>query len=323
MTTEEVRFDGRAVLVTGGGRGLGRAYALLLAERGARVIVADNGSAMSGEEASSGPGDAVVAEIRAGGGEAAACTADLSQPEGAFAAVAASLAAFGRIDAIAHNASPSPELLGPADLPLHDIDLVMRVNPLAGMWLARAAWPHMAEAGYGRLLYTPSAAIYGALGNTHYAAAKAAYLGIVRCLALEGAACGIRVNAIMPSARTRMTERFHPSAYADWFFQTMPPEKVAVGAAYFLSEACAVTGETFSLGGGRIARVTIAEAEGVTGVGETIEQVRDAMPRAMADASFFHPRDLSERSARAAAVLGFDGGLDASSGPAVRPLDKG
>src|SRR5690606_20077398 len=106
------------VLVTGGGRGLGRAYALLTARRGASVVVADNGSAMSGESPSSGPADAVVAEIHSAGGEAVACTADLSTPDGAEAAVAASLEAFGRIDAIAHNASPSPELLAPGDLPL-------------------------------------------------------------------------------------------------------------------------------------------------------------------------------------------------------------
>jgi NAD(P)-dependent dehydrogenase (short-subunit alcohol dehydrogenase family) len=322
MQDREVRFDGRAVLVTGGGRGLGRAYALLLASRGAKLVVADNGSAMSGEVPDKGPAETVAAEIRAAGGEAVACAADLSTDSGAAEAVAASLDAFGRIDAIAHNASPSPELLGPGDLPLRDIELVMRVNPLAGMWLARAAWPHMDAQGYGRLVYTPSAAIYGALGNTHYAAAKSAYIGMVRCLALEGAECGIRVNAVMPSARTRMTERFHPSAYAEWFFESMPPEKVAVAAAWLLSEGCDITGETFALGGGRIARVTIAEAEGVTGAGETIELVRDAMPRVMADQRFFYPKDLSERSVKVASLLGFDGGLEASSGYAVRPLEK-
>jgi NAD(P)-dependent dehydrogenase (short-subunit alcohol dehydrogenase family) len=319
MNQGEVRFDGRAILVTGAGRGLGRAQAMLLASRGAKVVVADNGSAMAGDKASQGPAESVVEEIRGAGGEAVACTADLATAQGAAEAVAACVAAFGRIDGIAHFASTCPELRPPDELPDRDVELVLRVNPFAAIWMARAAWPHMAEQGYGRLLFTPSAAVFGALGNTAYATAKAAYLGLVPTLALEGAKQGIRVNGIMPSARTRMTEGFPPGDYADWFFRTMTPEKVAVATAFLLSEECDLNGEIFAVGGGRIARVTIAEADGVLGEGASIEEVRDAMPRVMADASFFYPKDLSEHSVRVSSVFGFDGGLDASDSYAVGP----
>ena len=320
MENHEVRYDGRAILVTGGGRGIGRAQALLLAARGARVVVADSGTALDGGQQDAGPAYAVAAEIRAAGGEAAACTADLSTEAGSAAAVEASLDSFGRIDAIAHNASTSPDL-SPADaMSSHDLDLLMRVNPMAALWMVRAAWPHMVRAGFGRIVLASSAGLYGSFGNAHYAAAKAAYLGIVSCLALEGAPHGILVNNIAPSARTRMTERLHESAYSKWLFDTMQPEHVAVGAAYLLSEACEATGETFSLGGGRIARIRLAETEGVLGAGASIEGVAAAIPGVMADDRMFYPSSLSERSAKVAGLFGFEGGLDASAAVAVKPL---
>lgn len=317
--SSEVRFDGRAILITGAGRGVGRSQALLLASRGAQVVVADNGSAMDGAAASQGLAELVVAEIAAAGGEAVACTADLSTEAGADQAVAASIAAFGRIDGIAHFASTCPPLVPPDQIASRDLELVLAINPLAAIRMARAAWPHMVGQGYGRLLFTPSGGLYGALGNTHYAAAKSAYFGLVRCLALEGKAHGIGVNAVLPAAHTRMTDGFPPGAYADWFHERMTPEKVATATAYLLSEHCDITGEAFAIGGGRVARVTIAEAEGVVGSGNSIEEVRDAMPQVMADSSFFYPKDLSERSAKVAGVFGFDGGLDTSGAYALAP----
>jgi len=304
MASGQVRFDGRAILVTGAGRGIGRAQALLLASRGAKVVVADNGSAMDGEEAGTGPAESVVDEIAAAGGEAVACTADLSHRDGAEQAIAASLEAFGRIDGIVHYASSCPELKGPVELVDRDIDLVLAINPFAAMWLARAAWPRMVSQGFGRILLTPSAALYGALGNTPYAAAKGALVGVIRCLALEGAGHGICVNGVMPSALSRMTETFLPEDYLQWFAQKMPPEKVAAAAAWLLSEDCTINGEIFAMGGGRIARVVLAEAEGVCGTAETIEQARDAMASVMADESFFFPRDLDERTAKVMPLLG-------------------
>jgi NAD(P)-dependent dehydrogenase (short-subunit alcohol dehydrogenase family) len=322
LTQDGIRFDGRAILVTGAGRGLGRSQALILASRGAKIVVADHGVAMDGEDPDESLAESVVTEITASRGEAIACAADIATELGANHAVEACLKAFGRIDGIVHYASTSPDLKTADRLSSRDLERVMCINPFAGLWMARSAWPHMVRQRYGRIVYMPSGGIYGALGNTDYAAAKAAYIGMMRCLALEGAKHGILVNAVSPSARTRMTERFHPSAYADWFFKTMTPEKVAVGVAYLLSENCDIHGEIFAIGGGRIARVTLAESEGVMGMGGSIEEVRDSMPRVMADTRFFYPKDLSERSVTVAGLFGFQGGLESNSAFAVRPIAK-
>jgi NAD(P)-dependent dehydrogenase (short-subunit alcohol dehydrogenase family) len=234
MAEGNIRFDGRAIVVTGAGRGLGRAQALLLASRGASVVVSDNGAAKDGEDPSTGPAASVVAEIQAAGGKAVACTADLSTDEGATAAVQACLDAFGRIDGIAHYASSCPPLKSPDQLSTRDLELVMRINAGAAMWMARAAWPHMARAGYGRIVLTTSGGAYGARNNADYSSAKAAQIGLTRCLAVDGAEHGILVNAVAPSAHTRMTDGFFPGKFADWFAEIMAPEKVAASAAYLL-----------------------------------------------------------------------------------------
>lgn len=321
MSDPPIRFDGRAVLVTGAGRGLGRAHALLLAERGAKVVVADNGAAMDGDDASTAPAQAVVEEIRGAGGEACACTADIATEAGSNQAVETCLAAFGRIDAILHNASTVPDNAPVAQMSSHDLELVMRVNGFAGLWMARAAWPHMAAQGYGRIVLMSSAGIYGSEGNAPYAAAKAAVIGVMRCLALEGAKDGVLVNLVAPAALTRMTERLPASDYADWFSRTMRPEKVSAGVAYLLSEAATVSGEMFHIGGGRIARLRLAESEGVLLPGEAIEDVREAMPAVLADRDVFYPKDLGERSLKVARRLGYQGALPGGAFT-VTPLRK-
>jgi len=302
---DEIRFDRRALLVTGAGRGIGRAQALLLAARGAKVLLADNGSAMDGSSPSAGLAEAVASEIRAAGGEAAACAADLATPDGPAAAVSACVETFGRIDGLVHYASPCPELLPPEALPDALVEQVIAVNAIGGILLARAAWPHMAAARYGRMVFTPSAAIYGAPGNTPYATAKASYLGMVRCLALEGADFGICVNAVLPSAQTRMTGMLPSGPYLEWLAETMPPEKAAIAAAFLLSAECTTSGEAFAVGGGRMARVVLSEAAGTMGA-RTIEDIRDSFGAVMADTAFFHPRDLGERSALVSKLFGFD-----------------
>jgi NAD(P)-dependent dehydrogenase (short-subunit alcohol dehydrogenase family) len=307
MAQGDIRFDGRAILVTGAGRGMGRTHALLLASRGARIVVADNGSAMDGEDPSSTPAESVVAEIKAAGGEAVACTANLATEDGSSEAVAATVRAFGRIDGLLHNASTVPDLVPADKLSSHDIEIVLKVNAFAGLWMARAAWPHMLKNGFGRILYTTSVGVYGQDGTSPYSAAKGAAIGIMRSLADEGGKAGIFVNVIAPSARTRMTERHLSAAYAEWLFKTMPPEKVSVAAAYLMSEDCRLNGEILSLGGGRIGRIVLGENEGVMASGESIEEVRDAIPRVMADTDFFYPKNLAERSARISALFGYKG----------------
>lgn len=321
MAQDEVRFDGRAILVTGAGRGMGLAHARLLASRGARVVIADNGAAMDGADPNTAPAASAVADIRAAGGEAVACTADIATEAGSNEAVETSLDAFGRIDGILHNASTAPDLASADAISSYDLDLVMRVNPFAGLWMTRAAWPHMAKQNYGRIVYlTSGAGIYGAAGNGPYAAAKAAYIGMVRSLVPDGIGKGIMINLIAPIAYTRMTDRLPPSDYADWFAQSMQPDKVAVGAAFLMSEDCTITGELFCMGGGHISRLQMAESEGVTGMGGSVEEVRAAMPAVMADSNFFRPRDLDESMMRISEKLGYRGEIGGDAF-AARPID--
>lgn len=309
MTSDEIRFDGKAVVVTGAGRGMGRDHALLLASRGAHVIVADNGSAMDGSAAGAGPAESVVAEIKDAGGTAVPCTADLSTEEGSAAAVQASIDAFGRIDGILHNASTSPNLFSPDQVPTDQLDLVMRINAYAGFWLTRAAWPHMKEQGGGRVVYVASHSIYGVAGAAPYASAKSAYIGMARSFAPEGAPLNILCNVIMPTARTRMTERMPASDYADWLWETMDPAKVSLGAAYLLSDECQIHGEMFSVGGGRIARIRLAETPGAMGAGESIEEMRDAFATVMAQDDHIFPKDQQERVSIVHPKMGFSGTL--------------
>lgn len=304
-TNSKIRFDGQVILVTGAGRGLGRAYALELAARGAQVVIADNGVGLEGEAPDQGPANLVAAEIAAAGGAAIPCTVDLADEQGSAHAVEAALEACGRIDGILHNASTVPDLTPVSALSTRALERVLDINVKAGLWLARSAWPHFMAQGYGRMLYTTSAAIFGAAGNASYAAAKGAVVGMVRCLAVDGQPHGIRVNAMAPSARTRMTETFLSSGYGEWLRRTMPPEKVTGAAAFLMSEACSVTGEIFAAGGGRVARVALSENEGVKLPDPSAEAIREALPEIMTHAALFHPATLEERSATVAALLGY------------------
>lgn len=306
MTNDDVRFDGRVILVTGGGRGLGQAQARLLASRGAKLVVADNGSAMDGEHPDAGLAETVVEEIKAAGGEALAFTDSLADESGAIGAVEACLSEYDRIDGLIHYASTCPAPSPPDQMSTEVLDKVMQINVYAGLFMARTAWPHMVRQGYGRLVFVPSAGSYGAPGALEYGTAKAAYYGMIRCLAVEGASHGLFVNGVSPAASTRMTAQLPDTPFWQWYRNAMAPEKVAAGAAFLLSEECSVTGESFAMGGGRIARISFAEADGVIAPEGTLEDVRRIMPQVMADSRFFYPKTLSERSAKVAALFGFD-----------------
>lgn len=301
---DEIRFDGRVVLVTGAGRGLGRSHALLLSSRGAKVVVADSGVEVNGTGGSSAVAEDVVDEIRTAGGEAVACTADLSTEDGSTAAIETCVETFGRIDGFVHNASTVPRHAPVEQLATEDFDLCMRVNVYAAFWLTRAAWAHMAGAGYGRIVYTTSGAFYGSPAGFAYAAAKAAHFGLARSFAAAGAPHGILVNVLAPSARTRMHDNAAATPYMEWLLQTMVPEKVSIGAAFMVSEACDFSGEVLSFEGGHISRVTIAENEGFFGPGESIEEVRNAVPQVLADERFVYPKNLNERMLWSAELFG-------------------
>lgn len=313
MANDEIRFDGQVILVTGAGRGLGRSHAMLLASRGAKVVVSDSGVEVNGDGGSTAVADAVVDEIRAAGGEAVACAADLSAEDGSTSAIERCLDAFGGIDAFIHNASTVPRHAPVQELATEDFDLCMRVNVYAGFWLTRAAWPHMVEAGYGRIVFTTSGALFGSPAGYAYAAAKSAYIGLARSFAVAGAPHGILVNTLAPSARTRMHSQVRSSPYMDWLLETMVPEKVSIGAAFMVSDACDFHGEVLSFEGGHISHVTLAENVGFFGPGASIEEVRDAAGQVLADTRYSHPKTLNERMLWSAELFGVAESLGAAA----------
>lgn len=258
MTT--IDFDGRVAVVTGAGGGLGRSHALLLASRGARVVVNDLGGSRDGSGASASMADAVVEEIRAAGGEAVANHDSVATWEGGEAIVAAALGSFGRIDIVVNNAGILRDVSF-AKLAEPELDLVLRVHLYGGFHVAHAAWPHLKEQGYGRIVSTTSGSgLYGNFGQTNYAAAKLGLVGLTRSLAIEGAKYGITANAIAPVAASRMTEDVMPPQ----LLERLQPEHVSPVVAWLASEACTDTGRIYSVGGGYLARVAIVEGEGVT-----------------------------------------------------------
>lgn len=253
-----IEFDGDVVVITGAARGLGRSHALLLAGLGARVVVNDIGGATTGEGRDESAAAAVVREIEGAGGTAVADTSDGSTVEGAQAMIAGALERFGRIDAVVANAG----ILRDASFhKVSDEDFFAVVNVhLAGtVRVFHAAYPHMREQGYGRLVSTTSAAgLFGNFGQTAYAAAKMGIVGLTRSLAIEGAKNNVKANVIAPMATTRMTE-----ALVGDFGPKLQPERVSPLVACLCHRSLEPSGQVFSVGGGRFARVGIGAAVGV------------------------------------------------------------
>jgi NAD(P)-dependent dehydrogenase (short-subunit alcohol dehydrogenase family) len=264
----ELRFDGRVAVITGAGRGLGRSYALLLASRGCKVVVNDNGSATRGDAIIDTPADSVVAEIRAAGGEAVACTASVATPDGAAAIVQAALDTWGRIDILIHNAG-NVRQGRIAELNLADFDAVLDVHLKGGLYLARAAMPAMIAARYGRVVLTTSCSgLYGSVTNVSYGMSKAGLMGLNNVLALEGGEHGIQSNTIVPSAVTRMADGLDTSAYPP-----LSPDLVAPMVAWLAHESCPISGEHLVAIAGRMARAFTTETKGVWRAEWTIEDV--------------------------------------------------
>lgn len=207
-----IDFKGRVAIVTGAGGGLGRAHALALAARGARVLVNDLGASRDGSGGSSAAADAVVAEIRAAGGEALANGASVTDWEAVQAMVQQAVSAWGRIDILVNNAGILRDKTF-AKMDLADFRTVLDVHLMGAVHCTKAAWAHMVEQNYGRILMTTSSTgLYGNFGQSNYGAAKLALVGLMQTLSLEGARHGIRVNCLAPTADTRMTQGLMPPA---------------------------------------------------------------------------------------------------------------
>jgi NAD(P)-dependent dehydrogenase (short-subunit alcohol dehydrogenase family) len=268
----EVRYDGRVAIVTGAGGGLGRSHALLLASRGAKVVVNDLGGGRDGEgNPSSEMANKVVEEIKAAGGEAVADANGVDTVAGGEAIVKTAIDNFGKIDIVIANAG----IL--RDRAFHNIeeedwDKIYAVHVKGSYNVIKPAFIHMRQAGYGRIIVTTSnAGLYGNFGQANYSSAKTALLGLASTLELEGAKYNIKANVIAPVAGSRLTEDVMPPA----MLEKLKPEYVSPMVAYLVSEECQVSGQIFTAGGGYYGRAAIVEGKGAIVPSASIEDIRD------------------------------------------------
>jgi NAD(P)-dependent dehydrogenase (short-subunit alcohol dehydrogenase family) len=263
-------FDGKVAVITGAGGGLGRQHALLLASRGAFLVINDLGGSVDGSGSDASAAQKVVDEIVAAGGEAVANHDSVSTPEGGEAIIKTAVDAYGRVDIVINNAgilrdktfhNMTPDL----------VDAVIDVHLRGAFNVTRPAWILMREQKYGRIISTSSAAgIFGNFGQANYGAAKMGLVGFTRVLAQEGAKHNIKANAIAPLALTRMTE-----ALLGPLGEKLEPGLISPIVAWLSHEDCDVSGEVYSVGGGRVARVFIGETPGYFKRDLTLEDVRD------------------------------------------------
>ncbi|MCA3736278.1 MAG: SDR family NAD(P)-dependent oxidoreductase [Phenylobacterium sp.] len=272
----DIRFDGKVAIVTGAGGGLGRQHALELARRGAKVVVNDLGGSVDGSGGSSAAAEAVVAEIKAFGGEAIANGSSVTDDAGVANMVKQTMDAWGRIDILVANAGILRDKSF-SKMEVSDFEAVMNVHVMGTVKPAKAVWEIMKAQNYGRILVTTSSTgLYGNFGQANYGAAKLALIGFMNTLKLEGQKNNIHVNAISPVAATRMTENLMPAEV----LEKLKPEYVTPAVVYLVSEE-APTGVILTAGAGAFAQARIYETEGVY-LGEgglSVEEVRDNFAR--------------------------------------------
>ncbi|WP_433244596.1 SDR family oxidoreductase [Streptosporangium sp. CA-135522] len=288
----ELRFDGKVAVITGAGHGLGRSHALSLAERGAKVVVNDLGGALDGTGASTGPAADVVELINKNGGEAVASTDNVATPEGAKAIVRAAIDAFGRVDVVVNNAGILRDKSF-GKMTVEEFDQVLAVHVRGSFLVSHAAFPYLKEQGYGRIVNTSSpAGLFGNFGQANYSTAKMGLVGLTKTLGIEGARAGIKANAIAPIAWTRMTEALLPAEFEAKF----TAERVSALVTFLAHESCETSGEVFSVGGGRIARVFVAEGPGWRQEDHTVEDIRDNWEAIMAEQPYLTPTTLGQQA---------------------------
>lgn len=303
--SETLRFEDRVVIVTGAGAGLGRSHALEFARRGAKVVVNDLGGSTFGDGSDSSVAQAMVNEIKALGGEAVANTDSVE--DGAKIAECA-MDSFGRIDVVVNNAG----IL--RDSAFHKLsdeawDIVMRVHLGGSYAVTRAAWPHMRDAGYGRVIMTTSAAgIYGNFGQANYSAAKLGIHGLSQTLSIEGRSKGIMVNTIAPIAASRLTEQVMPPA----MLEVLDPKVVTPLAILLSHESHSETGNLYEVGGGWVSKLRWEQTLGARfdpKAGFNAEELAERWDEVNDFANSMNPKDITNTLKIIGEIVGVELGL--------------
>jgi NAD(P)-dependent dehydrogenase (short-subunit alcohol dehydrogenase family) len=317
MILSNLRFDEQVAVITGAGGGLGKEYALLLASRGARIVVNDIGGSVTGDGSDSKAADAAAAEIRDLGGEAIADSHSVTTPDGGQAIIDAALDAWGRVDILINNAgivsdAPFEEMTAERLEPLLDVHL------RGAFHVTRPAWKVMREQAYGRILNTCSAAgILGSPGMSNYGSAKTGLIGLTRVLAAEVGSEDIKINAIAPIAYTRMLvhslegagQQDDPAAQAvlddlvGQYLKKLEPALVAPVAAFLTHRDCPVSGEIYTVGAGHVSRFFIGRTKGLYSPTLSIEQVRDQLDTIRDEADYTVPGGTADEMAELFAML--------------------
>ena len=291
----DIRFDGKVAIITGAGGGLGRTYALEFGRRGAQVVVNDLGGSADGTGSGSAMADAVVKEINEGGGAAVANYDSVADPKGGEGIVQTALDSFGRVDVVINNAGVLRDKTF-VKLTPEELELVIDVHLKGAFFVSQPAFRVMKENGYGRFVFTASAAgIFGNFGQTNYGAAKMGLVGLSNVLAQEGAKYNIKSNVIAPIAFTRMTESLLGAAA-----KALGPECVTPIVTYLASEACDITHEIYSVGGGRFARIFVGLCPGWTkgpAAVASAEEVRDHMDQIRSPEGYIIPGGIADEMA--------------------------
>jgi NAD(P)-dependent dehydrogenase (short-subunit alcohol dehydrogenase family) len=252
----------RVAIVTGAGSGLGRSYALALAERGAKVVVNDLGAHVDGTGGDAGPAKAVAEEINDLGGIAVSESSSVATPEGGEAIVGRALDAFGQVDVLVNNAG-NIELSSMAKLDVRSMDRILEVHLGGAFYVTQPAYRAMLPRKSGSIIFTTSGvATFGNLGASVYGAAKGGILGLLHVLKLEGARHGIRVNAVAPMAQTRLAADVDLEQYKGVTERSVSPDLVAPAVVYLASDTCELTGEVWSVGSGSVSRLFVGRTEG-------------------------------------------------------------
>jgi NAD(P)-dependent dehydrogenase (short-subunit alcohol dehydrogenase family) len=302
-----LRLDGRVAAVTGAGRGIGRAYALLLAQLGAKVVVNDLGGSTLGLGGDAGPADEVVKQVQAAGGTAVANYGDVSTVEGGKSVIDTAVEEFGGIDIVVNNAGNMVWGALP-DATIETIEAHWAVHVRGSFNTLHAAWPHFLEKNYGRVVLTTSVGMFGLPDNIGYAVAKASMIGMAKSLTVGRRRANININCIAPNAVTRLGARTEQELAAqEAMAPVMDPALVAPMVAYLAHESCDVSGEVFVAGAGRFARLFVGVTPGyvhpgVTGV--TVDDIAANWAAINDEAGYYVPGTLMDWAGHFMAHLG-------------------